>query len=162
MLFFVGAYNSLMKLFFVALAAYPVYLCHYSKSHLASYESALDTFPATHALAVCAGLSVLIHPALNAVDLAWSFAVWLEVAAVLPQITLCERLTEQREGLRIWTALWTASRWLYVCSFLYRFLYEGLAVNKIAMVGCMGQAAIGVKLMMVLLSKRESGHKKTE
>lgn len=162
MLFFVGPYNSLMKLFFVALAAYPVYLCRCSKPHISSYESALDTFPTMHALAVCAGLSVLIHPALNAVDLAWSFAVWLDIAALLPQITLSERLPEQREGLRVWTALWTVSRWLYVLSFLYRFLYENLPVNKIAMVGCAGQAAVGGKLMMVLLRKRGNASKKTE
>lgn len=162
LLFFVGAYNSLMKIFFVVLAACPVYLCRYSKPHISSYESTLDTFPATQALAACLGLSLLLHPALNAVDLAWSFAVWLEIAAVFPQISMCEKLPEQREGLRMWTALWSASRGLYVLGFVYRVMYEGLAVNKIAMVGSVGQMAVGVKLMMVLLGKRDSASKKTD
>ena len=162
MLFFVGAYNSLMKLFFVVLAGLPVYLCRYSKPYTDSYESSLDSFPTGQALGVCAVLSLLIHPALNAVDLVWSFGVWVEIAAALPQMAMSEKLSEQREGLRFYTALWTLSRALYVFNFAYRLLYDSSPINKIAMLGTIGQALVGLKLLLVLLRKRHTADKKTE
>lgn len=162
LVFFVGVYNWGMKAAFIALAAYPAYLLRTGKSYKSSYDSHLDTFPTAQVLLPCLLLSLFLHPALNVVDVLYSFSVWLEVAALLPQLSLSQKTAEHRDGVKQWAGLWALSRGMYAISFLSRLVSDSGSVNWIATLGAVGQVAVAVKLALVVIRKKEKTEGKSE
>nr|AET50555.1 hypothetical protein [Eimeria tenella] len=60
----------------------------------ASYDAAADNFPVFFLFAAALLLALLFHPSLNAffpADVAWTFALYLESVAVLPQLFLFQK-----------------------------------------------------------------------
>ena len=162
LIFFVGFYNWLMKVAFVTLAAVPVYWMRTSKPHKSSYDAHLDTLPTRQLFLPCFLLSLIFNQAFNLVDILYSFAAWLEVVSLLPQLSLSCKVPDQREVLKQWSTLWALSRLLYVLSFVYRIFGEGATVNKIAVVASVGQMVIAGKLAMEVMRKREKTDVKSE
>ena len=69
-----------------------VYMCR--KRFAASYEGGGDVFKHHVMIAACFVLALLFHPNLNAfmpADICWTFALYLESVAVLPQLFMFHR-----------------------------------------------------------------------
>lgn len=69
-----------------------VYQCR--QRYAATYEADSDTFKHVYLLAPAFVLALLFHPSLNAftpADVAWTFALYLEAVAVLPQLFMFQR-----------------------------------------------------------------------
>ncbi|XP_026193720.1 ER lumen protein-retaining receptor [Cyclospora cayetanensis] len=74
------------------LAGLVVYQCR--RRFLASYQATGDTFPHMVLLAGAFILALIFHPSLNAfmpADVAWTFALYLEAIAVLPQLFMFQK-----------------------------------------------------------------------
>lgn len=69
-----------------------VYMCR--RRFLASYEAESDVFKHYYLVAGCLVLALIFHPNLNAfmpADVCWTFALYLESFAVLPQLFMFHR-----------------------------------------------------------------------
>lgn len=74
------------------LAGLVVYQCR--QRYAATYESSSDTFSHIFLFVPAFILALLFHPSLNAfmpADVAWTFALYLEAVAVLPQLFMFQR-----------------------------------------------------------------------
>ena len=69
-----------------------VYMCR--RKFLASYEAESDVFKHHYLILGCLVLALIFHPNLNAfmpADVCWTFALYLESVAVLPQLFMFHR-----------------------------------------------------------------------
>jgi hypothetical protein len=69
-----------------------VFMCR--KRFAASYEAESDVFKHHYMIGACLVLALLFHPSLNALmpaDICWTFALYLESVAVLPQLFMFHR-----------------------------------------------------------------------
>lgn len=90
----VSLYNALMKIFFIVSTAYIVVLLQGSKrTNTIAYNEMLmhDTFKIQHLLIGSALMSVFFHHKFTFLELAWSFSVWLESVAILPQLYMLSK-----------------------------------------------------------------------
>jgi ER lumen protein retaining receptor len=87
-------YIFVMKILFISITAYTIYLMRYKKPFCLSYDKDSDSFP--HYYIYLAGLlmAVIIHKSLNPMDFIWSFSIWLEAFAILPQLMMINKLKD--------------------------------------------------------------------
>lgn len=70
-------YLFLMKLIFISMTAYTMYLMKIKKPYNLSYDKESDTLPHYYIYAGSLIMAVLVHKSLNPIDFAWSFSIWL-------------------------------------------------------------------------------------
>ncbi|KAJ1976949.1 endoplasmic reticulum retention protein [Dimargaris xerosporica] len=120
---FISVYNSLMKLFFIGTAGYIVYLMQVK--HRPTYDASLDTFRAEF-LVLGATLCALAFPdGWNVVDVLWSFSIYLEAVAILPQLFQMTRTGEAENITSHYVFALGAYRALYLVNWIYRYYSEG-------------------------------------
>ena len=81
-----------VKVISLGLVALIVYMCR--KRFAASYEAQGDVFKHHYMVIACLVLALIFHPNLNAfmpADVCWTFALYLESVAVLPQLFMFHR-----------------------------------------------------------------------
>ena len=113
-MYFISLYNTLMKLFFIGATALIIYLMRYKKPFCSTYDSLGDSFPHFKVLLpVALVLTAIVHAGSDTWELAWSFSLWLEALAFIPQIIMLNKI-RVIENL---TSHYVA------CLGLYRFFY---------------------------------------
>ena len=85
-------YLFLMKIIFIIITAYTMYLMKIKKPFNLSYDRESDSLPHYYIYLAALLMAVLIHKSLNPVDFMWSFSIWLESLAILPQLFMINRL----------------------------------------------------------------------
>lgn len=120
---FVSLYNTVMKIFFIASSIYIVYLM--KTRYKATYDEALDTFRLEYILGLSALLALLFHVDLTAYQLSWSFSIWLEAFAVLPQLFMLSRTGEAETITTHYLFALGGYRALYIVNWVYRYFTEG-------------------------------------
>ncbi len=85
-------YLFLMKVIFIVITAYTMYLMKIKKPFNLSYDRESDSLPHYYIYLAALLMAVLIHKSLNPVDFMWSFSIWLESLAILPQLYMINRL----------------------------------------------------------------------
>jgi hypothetical protein len=70
-------YLFLMKIIFISMTAYTMYLMKIKKPYNLSYDKESDTLPHYYIYAGALVMAVLVHKSLNPLDFAWSFSIWL-------------------------------------------------------------------------------------
>lgn len=87
-------YLFIMKIIFIGLTAYTMYLMRQKKPFNLSYDKESDTFPHYYTYVAALVLAIIVHKSLNPLDFAWSFSIWLESLAILPQLFMINKLKE--------------------------------------------------------------------
>ena len=87
-------YLFLMKVMFIALTAYTMYLMRIKKPYCLSYDREADSFPHYYLYLASLFLAVIIHKSLNPIDFIWSFSIWLEALSILPQLFMINKLKD--------------------------------------------------------------------
>ena len=83
----ISLYNTLMKLFFIGSSIYIIMLLQNAKNTVAYKEMILkDTFKVRYILAASGVLALLFNERFTVIDILWSFSLWLERIAILPQL----------------------------------------------------------------------------
>ncbi|MBA0758099.1 hypothetical protein Gotri_021123, partial [Gossypium trilobum] len=88
---FISLYNTLMKLIFLGSSFSIVW---YMRSHNVvrrSYDKAQDTFRHYFILLPCLLLALFIHEKFTFKEVMWTFSLYLEAVAILPQLVLLQR-----------------------------------------------------------------------
>lgn len=83
-----------MKMIFISATGYTIYLMKFKKPYNLSYDKESDTLPHYYIYGAALLLAVIIHKSLNPLDFLWSFSMWLEALAILPQLYMINRLKD--------------------------------------------------------------------
>jgi ER lumen protein retaining receptor len=135
---FVSVYNTLMKIFFIGSSVYILYLmkirfrCVHSTNtgflwKLTSQQSptqdpSIDTFRIEYILVPCLILSLVFNYKFTFTEILWSFSIWLESLAILPQLFMLQRTGEAETITTHYLAALGLYRTLYIPIWIYRFV----------------------------------------
>ncbi|CDO52387.1 hypothetical protein DV451_000933 [Geotrichum candidum] len=118
---FHSVYNSLMKVFFIATSIYTLHLMR--NKPRAQTAASLDTFPVQYILAGSAVLAIALPSGFKYTPtvILWTFSLWLESVAILPQLFMLQR-TGEAENLTVhYIFALGLYRGFYVLNWIYRY-----------------------------------------
>ncbi|KAJ1674980.1 endoplasmic reticulum retention protein [Spiromyces aspiralis] len=136
---YISLYNTLMKIFFIASSGYIVYLMRKPFKH--TYEASLDTFRAEYLVLVSAVLSVLLPHKYTPIEVLWTFSIFLEAVAILPQLFQMTRTGEAETITAHYVFTLGAYRALYLLNWIYRYYTTG-HVDWVACIAGLVQTAL--------------------
>lgn len=123
----ISLYNTLMKLFFIGSSIYIIVLLQSAKrSDPVAYKDMIlkDTFKIRYILAASAVLALVFNERFSFIDVIWSFSLWLESIAILPQLFMLSK-TRKAPSLTIhYIFALGLYRALYIPNWFWRWLAE--------------------------------------
>lgn len=131
---FVSLYNSVMKVIFVVSSYVTVYLM-YSKFK-ATYDGNHDTFRVEFLVTPVAGLAVLINHELSFLEILWTFSIYLESVAILPQLFMISKTGEAETITSHYLFALGIYRALYILNWVYRYYTESFFDLIAVVAGC--------------------------
>nr|KJB10085.1 hypothetical protein B456_001G187900 [Gossypium raimondii] len=126
----------------------------YMRSHNVvrrSYDKAQDTFRHYFILLPCLLLALFIHEKFTFKEVMWTFSLYLEAVAILPQLVLLQRTRNIDNLTGQYVFLLGAYRGLYILNWVYRYLTEPHYVHWIHTPLC--------RLFLLLLRQLEEQQK---
>eukprot|EP00245_Coleochaete_scutata_P007939 TRINITY_DN23769_c0_g1_i1.p1 TRINITY_DN23769_c0_g1~~TRINITY_DN23769_c0_g1_i1.p1 ORF type:complete len:216 (-),score=8.56 TRINITY_DN23769_c0_g1_i1:524-1171(-) len=121
---FVSLYNTIMKIIFLATSFTIIWYMRYHKVVRHSYDKEQDTFRHFILIIPCAVLALLIHHDFSIVEVLWTFSIYLEAVAILPQLVLLQRTKNVDNLTGTYVFFLGAYRGFYLINWVYRFMTE--------------------------------------
>ncbi|XP_063534062.1 ER lumen protein-retaining receptor [Cydia strobilella] len=119
---YVSAYNTVMKLVFIVASCATVYLIYVK--FRATYDHNHDTFRIEFLLVPCFVLALLIHHDFTVLEVMWTFSIYLESVAILPQLFLVSKTGEAESITSHYLFALGSYRALYLLNWVYRYVVE--------------------------------------
>lgn len=127
---FYSIYNSCMKILYICTTALVIYTIKIKEPIASTYDKAQDSF--LHwkfAVAPAFVVSLITHLvqnsfAINPMDLLWTFSIYLESIAILPQLIVLQRYREVENLTGNYVFFMGAYRFLYILNWIYRSYHE--------------------------------------
>ncbi|XP_057970731.1 ER lumen protein-retaining receptor B-like [Malania oleifera] len=139
---YISLYNTIMKLVFIGTSIGIVWYMRYHKVVKQTYSKNEDTFRHYYLILPCFVLALLIHRAFNVNEVLWTFSLYLEAVAILPQLVLLQRSRNIDNLTGNYIFLLGAYRALYLVNWVYRFFLENRLVRWIPWVSGFIQTAL--------------------
>lgn len=121
-------YNSLMKILYIGSTAYIVHMLRFQEPFKSKYDSANDPFlHLKFGVLPCfclACLVLLVQYSFDVVELLWTFSIFLESIAIVPQIVMLQRDGEVENLTSHYVFFMGAYRALYILNWIYRSYFE--------------------------------------
>lgn len=131
---FISLYNTSMKIFFISSSFFTVFLIYFKFK--ATYDSNHDTFRAEFLVVPVGGLSILVNSEFTPLEILWTFSIYLESVAILPQLFMVSKTGEAESITSHYLFALGSYRLLYIFNWIYRYYFEGF-FDLIAVVsGC--------------------------
>ena len=92
-IYFVSVYNTSMKVLYLGATCYTIYLMRKKRPYCGTYDAVMDEFP--HYMFIYPGvfvLTLIIHSKFTFVDFLWSYSLWLEAVAFIPQVVILNKM----------------------------------------------------------------------
>uniref|UniRef100_A0A7S3UAX2 ER lumen protein-retaining receptor n=2 Tax=Picocystis salinarum TaxID=88271 RepID=A0A7S3UAX2_9CHLO len=118
------SYNTIMKLIFIGSALAIIWLMRRHKVVRQSYDKSQDTFRYEFLLAPCFLLSLVLNNMFTVMEVLWTFSIYLEAVAILPQMVLLQRTRNVDNLTGNYVFLLGAYRALYILNWIYRYYTE--------------------------------------
>jgi len=131
---FISLYNTVMKLFFIGSAAGTVYLMY--QKFKATYDGNHDTFRVEFLLGPCILLSLVINHEFSVMEILWTFSIYLESVAILPQLFMVSKTGEAETITSHYLFALGSYRGLYILNWIYRYYFEGFYDIIAIIAGC--------------------------
>jgi ER lumen protein retaining receptor len=129
----VSFYNTCMKLTYICLTAYTVYLIR--KKMAASYDRSKDSFMyELYVLPAAFVLALITAYDWSLTEILWDFSIWTESCAILPQLIMIQSSTEVENLTANYVFSMGLYRAFYIINWIYRYFTEG-AVNYVGWLG---------------------------
>lgn len=128
---FISIYNTVMKVVFLSLAYGTVYLIY--MRFRSTYDSESDSFRVEFLLVPVAGLSFLENYAFTPQEILWTFSIYLESVAILPQLFMITKTGEAESITTHYLFFLGMYRALYLVNWIWRYHTEGF-FDQIAVV----------------------------
>ncbi|KAK0195997.1 ER lumen protein retaining receptor-domain-containing protein [Armillaria mellea] len=152
----VSIYNFVMKLFFIASSCYILYLMRFR--FRPTHDPSIDTFRIEYLLAPCAILSFIFNYKFSLTEILWSFSIFLESVAILPQLFMLQRTGEAETITTHYLAALGIYRALYIPNWIYRYFTDGV-VDPIAVTAGIVQTGLYLDFFYVYFTKVLQGQK---
>ena len=124
---FYSLYNSLMKVVYIASTASIVYTIKFQEPIKSTYDKTQDAFLHWKFGAIpCFVLAFLTHligsgvSGFSVIELLWTFSIYLEAIAILPQLIVLQRYREVENLTGNYIFFMGAYRGLYILNWIYR------------------------------------------
>lgn len=119
---FISVYNSVMKLIFISASVATIYLI-FAKFR-ATYDRNHDSFRIEFLLIPTAILSLVINHEFSLLEILWTFSIYLESVAILPQLFLVSKTGEAESITSHYLFALGSYRGLYLLNWIYRYIDE--------------------------------------
>lgn len=119
---YVSLYNSVMKVIFLASSGATVYLMYVKFK--ATYDHNHDSFRVEFLLAPSVLLSLLINHDFTVMEVLWTFSIYLESVAILPQLFMVSKTGEAESITSHYLFALGSYRALYLLNWIYRYFVE--------------------------------------
>ncbi|XP_054811553.1 ER lumen protein-retaining receptor-like [Prosopis cineraria] len=139
---FYSFYNIVMKLVFIGSSIGIVWYMRYHKVVKQTYNKDQDTFRHYILVLVCFLLAILIPHEFTVVEVLWTFSIYLEAVAILPQLGLLQRSSNIDNLTGKYVFLLGTYRALYILNWIYRYFTEIHKVRWIPWISGLVQTAL--------------------
>ncbi|GFR53024.1 hypothetical protein Agub_g15716 [Astrephomene gubernaculifera] len=121
---FISMYNTVMKVIFLASTFTIIYWMRFHKVIRVTYDREQDTFRYQFLVLPCAVLALVLNNEFTVMEVLWTFSIYLEAVAILPQLVLLQRTNNIDNLTGNYVFLLGSYRALYILNWIYRFLTE--------------------------------------
>uniref|UniRef100_A0A5F8HHB2 ER lumen protein-retaining receptor n=1 Tax=Monodelphis domestica TaxID=13616 RepID=A0A5F8HHB2_MONDO len=127
---FISLYNTVMKVIFLLCSYVTVYMIYWR--FWKSFDSENDTFRLEFLLVPVTGLSFLENYSFTPLEILWTFSIYLESVAILPQLFMISRTGEAETITTHYLFFLGLYRALYLANWIWRYhtenFYDQIAV----------------------------------
>uniref|UniRef100_A0A915BP52 ER lumen protein-retaining receptor n=1 Tax=Parascaris univalens TaxID=6257 RepID=A0A915BP52_PARUN len=120
---FISLYNSIMKMFFLVSSYGTLYLMWFK--FRATYDRNHDTFRIEFLIVPCGILALLINHEFTIMEVMWTFSIYLESVAIMPQLFMLSRTGSAETITAHYLFALGSYRGLYILNWIYRYFTEG-------------------------------------
>ena len=152
----ISLYNFIMKIFFIASSVYILYLMKFR--YRPTHDPSIDTFKVEYLVGPALLLSLIINYKFEFTEILWTFSIYLEAVAILPQLFMLQRTGEAETITTHYLAALGAYRALYIPNWIYRYFTEDV-VDPIAIVAGLVQTGLYLDFFYVYFTKVLQGQK---
>lgn len=131
---FISPYNTIMKIFFVGASLFTVFLMFFKFK--ATYDSNHDTFRMEFLVVPVGGLAFLVNHEFSPLEILWTFSIYLESVAILPQLFMVSKTGEAETITSHYLFALGSYRALYLLNWVYRWYFEGFFDLIAVVAGC--------------------------
>ncbi|ERL93016.1 ER lumen protein-retaining receptor [Dendroctonus ponderosae] len=153
---YVSLYNISMKVVFL-LSSYATLYLIYLKFR-ATYDRNHDTFRIEFLLLPAIVLALLINHQFSALEVLWTFSIYLESVAILPQLFMVSKTGEAESITSHYLFALGSYRGLYILNWFYRYWTEG-HYDLIAIVAGVVQTVLYCDFFYLYVTKVLKGKK---
>lgn len=139
---FISVYNTVMKLIFLGSSFSIVWYIRRHKLVRRSYDKDQDTFRHYFLILPCLLLALLINEKFTFKEVMWTFSLYLEAVAILPQLVLLQRTKNIDNLTGQYVFLLGAYRSLYILNWIYRYFTEPHYVHWITWIAGLVQTLL--------------------
>jgi len=119
---FVSVYNTSMKILFLAASFATVWLIY--MKFRATYDQNHDTFRIEFLLVPVTLLSFIINHDYTVMEILWTWSIYLEAVAILPQLYMVSKTGEAETITSHYLFALGSYRGLYILNWIYRYFAE--------------------------------------
>lgn len=131
---FISVYNTAMKLFFLTSSLGTVYLMYVKFK--ATYDQNHDTFRIEFLLGPAVLLALLLNHEFSVMEVLWTFSIYLESVAILPQLFMVSKTGEAESITSHYLFALGSYRALYIVNWVYRYYAESFYDIIAIVAGC--------------------------
>ncbi|XP_078047017.1 ER lumen protein-retaining receptor [Augochlora pura] len=153
---YISAYNTFMKIIFIATSYATVFLMY--MKFKATYDHNHDTFRIEFLILPTLVLALLINHEFTAVEVLWTFSIYLESVAILPQLFLVSKTGEAESITSHYLFALGSYRGLYLLNWMYRYYAEN-HYDLIAIVAGLVQTVLYCDFFYLYITKVLKGKK---
>ncbi|KAF7385657.1 ER lumen protein-retaining receptor [Vespula maculifrons] len=153
---YISAYNTFMKIIFLSASYTTVYLMY--MKFKATYDHNHDTFRIEFLVLPTFVLALLINHEPSVVEVLWTFSIYLESLAILPQLFLVSKTGEAESITSHYLFALGSYRGLYLLNWVYRYYAED-HYDLIAIVAGLVQTVLYCDFFYLYITKVLKGKK---
>ncbi|KAI3676876.1 hypothetical protein L1987_86490 [Smallanthus sonchifolius] len=149
---FISVYNTIMKLIFLGSSFSIVWYIRHHRVVRRSYDKDQDTFRHYFLILPCLLLALLVNETFTFKEVMWTFSIYLEAVAILPQLVLLQRTRniDNLTGQYVFLLGKTSKKYivhfehraLYILNWIYRYFTEPHYVHWISWIGGLVQTLL--------------------
>ncbi|KAG6871792.1 hypothetical protein C0995_016593 [Termitomyces sp. Mi166 len=124
-----------------------------------THDPSIDTFRVEYLIGPCFVLGLIFNYGFSFTEVFWSFSIFLESVAILPQLFMLQRTGEAETITTHYLAALGIYRALYIPNWIYRYFTENGTVDPIAVTAGIVQTGLYLDFFYVYFTKVLKGQK---
>lgn len=147
---FISPYNSIMKIIFIGASFATLYLIY--MKFRATYDHNHDTFRVEFLVIPSIILGLLLNHEFTPLEVLWTFSIYLESVAILPQLFMVSKTGEAETITSHYLFCLGSYRALYIFNWIYRYYFEGF-YDPIAIIAGVVQTVLYCDFFYLYITK---------